>query len=76
MKLWIVTCPIMSGAASSMNVSDISIRKIATTPATHDLSPKNSAQDKPHLATIAKRFSALALNVEKGMSAQMSAVGG
>jgi hypothetical protein len=30
-------------------------------PATRDLSPGDNAQDEPHLATIAKRFSALAL---------------
>jgi len=30
-------------------------------PATHDLVPEDSAQDEPYLATIAKRFSALAL---------------
>ena len=31
-----------------------------TTLTTHDLSPEDSAQDAPHLATIAKRFSARA----------------
>ena len=41
-------------------MNDISIRKIATTPATHHLSPIDRAQDEPHLAAIAKRFSALA----------------
>src|SRR5262249_17509068 len=41
-------------------VRNTSILKTARSPATNDLYPGDNAQDEPHLATIAKRFSALA----------------
>ena len=60
MKLRIVMGSIIRGAV----MFDDSQRQLdpqeqATTRTTHDLSPEDSAQDAPHLATIAKRFSAL-----------------
>jgi hypothetical protein len=65
-KLRIVMCPIMHGAVCSIKVNGTPIFNTqATTPATHDLCPEDSAQDGPQLATIAKRFSALALLAHK-----------
>ena len=47
----------MRGELCSMRLNESSILKTG-----HHLFPEASAQAEPHLATIAKRFSALALN--------------
>jgi hypothetical protein len=62
-ELRILMRPIMRGAVCSMKVNGTLTRQ-ATTPATHDLCPEDSTQDGPQLATIAKRFSAMAHRVE------------
>ena len=60
-KLRIVRRPIMRGELCSMRLNESSILKTG-----HHLFPEASAQAEPHLATIAKRFSALALNGHAG----------
>jgi hypothetical protein len=45
-------------------------------PATRRLSLGISTQDEPHLAAIAKRFSAVALSVGARMSVMMESLGG
>ena len=59
-------------AAVSDEVNDT---KTGHFPATNDLFPRDNVQDKPHLATIAKRFSAMARSSYKEMSAFAPLVG-
>ena len=62
-KLRIVMGSIIRGAVmfdDSQRQLDPQDRLPPALPTTHDLSPEDSAQDAPHLATIAKRFSAVA----------------
>src|SRR5207302_1810039 len=48
----------------------------AISPATHDLSSGDNAQDEPQSAGIAKRFSALAHSVESLQCSNSTAIGG
>jgi hypothetical protein len=52
----------IEAAAAKLGQVPIESSRQATTPATHELCPENSAQNGPQLATIAKRFSAMALS--------------
>ena len=59
-KLRIVMCPIIGdGVMFDDGQRQLDPHRAATL-TTHNLCPEDSAQDAPHLATIAKRFSAMA----------------
>ena len=60
----------MRGELCSMRLNESSILKTG-----HHLFPEASAQAEPHLATIAKRFSALALNCRAAHADQCPMLG-